>query len=70
MKFILIASALNLQVTYPNQTVCNQALDAVIKNDPTAMCIPAGEDESDAMFQKFFDIIKELQKNQVDQTGI
>lgn len=70
MKFILIATALNLQITYPNENICNVALDAVKEKDTTAFCIPAGEDQSDATFRKFFDLIQELQKNQVDQTGI
>ena len=69
MKFILIATALNLQMTYPDETVCKKALDSVQKNDATAMCIPAGEDQSDAMMQKFLNMVKELQK-QVDQKRI
>ena len=41
MKFILIATALNLQFMYPSQEVCNIALDMVKEQDPKAICIPA-----------------------------
>ena len=61
MKFILIAAALNLQMTYPNQEVCQQALDTVIKQDPKAICIPKGEDKSEDMFNQFFKMVDKLQ---------
>lgn len=65
MKFILIATALNLQITYPNENICNVALDAVKKHDNAAFCIPAGEDESDKMFERFKGMII-LHKKMVD----
>ena len=52
MKFILIASALNLQLTYPTEDICNVALDAVKQKDSDAFCIPAPEDHIDQLAQK------------------
>ena len=65
MKFILIATALNLQVTYPDETICKVALDAVKKHDTAAFCIPAGEDHVDAMVEKFQGLMI-IQKKMVD----
>jgi len=53
MKFILIATALNLQMAYPDENICNVALDAVKKHDAGAFCIPAGEDHIDSFVEKF-----------------
>ena len=53
MKFILIATALNLQITYPDENICNVALNAVKKHDADAFCIPAGEDHVDSLVEKF-----------------
>ena len=33
MKWLLISAALNLQITYPSETVSNQALDQVKGQD-------------------------------------
>ena len=67
MKFLLIATALNLQLLYPSETVCNQALEKLKEQDPKAICIPAGQpvDDVDRFFQGFFDMIIKLdEKNQ------
>ena len=67
MKFLLIATALNLQLLYPSETVCNQALEKLKEQDPKAVCIPAGQpvDDVDRFFQSFFDMIINLdEKNQ------
>ena len=67
MKFLLIATAMNLQLLYPSETVCNQALEKLKEQDPKAICIPAGQpvDEVDRFFQSFFDMIIKLdEKNQ------
>jgi hypothetical protein len=66
MKFILIAAALNLQMTYPDQAVCQQALDTVIKQDPNAICIPKGEDKNDDMFNQFFKMVEKMQNLEQD----
>ena len=61
MKFILIAAAMNLQMTYPSEDVCKQALDIVKEQDPKAICIPKGEDKSEDMFNQFFKMVDKLQ---------
>lgn len=65
MKFILVAAALNLQVTYPSDEVCQKALDRVLKNDPAAFCIPAGEDQTDQVFNRFFNLIKKIESTNI-----
>jgi hypothetical protein len=62
MKFLLIATALNLQLLYPSETICKQALDELKEQDPKAVCIPAGQpvDDVDRFFQSFFDMIIKL----------
>jgi len=52
MKFILIATALNLQLTYPSEDICNVALDAVKQKDSDAFCIPAPVDHVDELAEK------------------
>ena len=67
MKFLLIATALNLQLLYPSEDVCKQALEGLKEQDPKAVCIPAGQpvDDVDRFFQSFFDMIIKLdEKNQ------
>ena len=67
MKFLLIATAMNLQLLYPSETVCNQALEKLKQQDPKAICIPEGQpvDDVDRFFQGFFDMIIKLdEKNQ------
>ena len=61
MKFILIAAAMNLQMTYPSEDICKQALDIVKEQDPKAICIPKGEDKSEDMFNQFFKMVDKLQ---------
>jgi len=65
MKFLLIAAALNLNITYPNADVCEKALETVLKNDPTAICIPAGEDKATRSLNSFIDLVKQLQDETV-----
>ena len=58
---------MNLQLLYPSETVCNQALEKLKEQDPKAICIPAGQpvDDVDRFFQGFFDMIIKLdEKNQ------
>ena len=52
MKFILIATALNLQLTYPSEDICNVALESVQKKDADAFCIPAPVDHVDEVAQR------------------
>jgi len=65
MKFLLIATALNLQMTYPSEEVCQKALEQVKQNDPTAMCIPAGEDRLDHTLDRFLNLVQNLQSQSV-----
>ena len=73
MKFLLIATALNLQLIYPSEKVCNMALDELKEQDPKAVCIPAGEqpvDRANEMFLGFIDMIKKLEEtNQKNLTN-
>jgi len=77
MKFLLIAAALNLQVVYTDIDTCNQASASIQKAGYEALCIPKGEDfkfteqssQMDMMFDKFLNMIKELQKLETKQEG-
>ena len=68
MKFILIAAALNLQMTYPDEAVCKQALAEVIKQDSKAICIPKGESKEADMFDQFFKMVDKLNAQQYNNT--
>ena len=73
MNFVLLATAINLEITYPNQEVCELALERVKTQDQSAFCIPAGINENDAVFDNMLDMVKKLQaleKKTVDQSGI
>ena len=73
MKFILIATAMNLQLVYPSQEVCNTALEQIKEQDPKAICIPAPEqsvDRANQMFESFIQMIKKLEEtNQKNLTN-
>jgi|GEM_PF-3325810 len=77
MKFLLIAAALNLQVVYGDLDTCNKASEAIKTAGHEAICIPKGEDfrfteqssQMDMMFDKFLNMIKELQKLETKQEG-
>ena len=70
MKWLLISVALNIQMTYPDQGVCNQALEQVKTQDMNAICIPKGEDKMDSqmnsVFNNFLGLVKELQKMELN----
>ena len=70
MKWLFISAALNLQITYPSETVCNQALDQVKGQDMSAICIPAGENKMEtqmnSVFTNFLGLVQELQKMELD----
>ena len=73
MKWILISAALNLQITYPDQNICNQALEQVKGQDMSAICIPAGENkidtQMDSIFSNFLSLVKELQKMELENSN-
>ena len=62
MKFILIATAMNLQLAYSSQEICNKALDIIKAQDPKAVCIPAGEQPIETMMESFFNMVKRLEE--------
>ena len=61
MKYILIALAFNLQITYPDLEVCQEARDILRAEAPLGqagniLCIPArfiSEDEQKDLFETF-----------------
>ena len=55
MKWLLISVALNIQMTYPDQNVCNQALEQVKTQDMNAICIPKGEEKMDSQMNSLDD---------------
>lgn len=64
MKFLLIATAMNLQLIYPTAEVCNTALEEIKAQDPKAICIPAPEqsvDRANQIFESFIEMIKKLE---------
>ena len=65
MKFILIASALNLQLTYPSEDICNVALESVQKQDAEAFCIPDPVDHVDELAEKMQGLMM-IHKKMVD----
>ena len=70
MKYILIALAFNLQSTYPDLEVCQEARDILRAEAPLGqagniLCIPAGVEEEkvdkvDRMFNSFIDLVIKL----------
>ena len=73
MNFILLATAINLEITYPSQEICELALERVKTQDQSAFCIPAGINENDAVFNNMLDMVKKLQTLEdktVDQPDI
>jgi|MEHZ01.4.fsa_nt_MEHZ011275653.1_3 transcriptional regulator NrdR family protein len=61
LKYILLSTVMQLNITYPSADVCNAALEHVLKNDSTAICIPAGIDKHNDMMNNFMKMVQELQ---------
>ena len=57
---MLISLMLNGPITYTDENLCRVALKEVKTQDSSAICIPAGENEQDQMFDKFLDMINRL----------
>lgn len=68
MKYLLLSAMFSLNVEYADLSTCEQALEQVSKHDDKAICIPAGKEKSDVMFEKFLGLIQKLdnQKAQTD----
>jgi hypothetical protein len=62
LKTILISTVMGLNITYPSMDVCKQALDQVQPHDPKAICLPAGENKQQQMFNNFFSMVEKLKK--------
>ena len=60
MKWMLISLMLNGPITYTDENLCRVALKEVKTQDSSAICIPAGENEQDQMFDKVLDMINRL----------
>ena len=67
LKTILLSSVMGLNITYPSMDVCKQALAQVQPHDAKAICLPAGENKQDAMFNNFFEMVKKLKKMEQEQ---
>ena len=69
MKWLLIASAMNLQLTYGDEASCRSAQSELKQEIPSAICIPAGEEHNISQVdhildkvEKFLDIVIEKQE--------
>jgi|TARA_Y200000002_G_scaffold372869_1_gene371201 hypothetical protein len=60
MKYLLLSAVFSLNVEYADLTTCQTALEQVSKHDEKAICIPAGKEKSELMFEKFLSIIQKL----------
>jgi|TARA_B100001964_G_C14215196_1_gene592410 hypothetical protein len=76
MQYLLIAAALNLNVIYADLDTCNVAKFEIERAGHQALCIPKGKDyrfteksnQMDTMFDKFLELVKELQKMEHSHT--
>ena len=67
MKALLIVAALNMQMTYDDMSVCEQAQAELTKNSIQSICLPKGKDtRTDDMFNTFMEMIVEIQKLQAE----
>jgi hypothetical protein len=60
MKYLLLSAVFSLNVEYADLTTCQTALEQVSKHDEKAICIPAGKEKSELMFEKFLSLIQKL----------
>ena len=60
MKYLLLSAVFSLNVEYADLTTCQTALEQVSTHDEKAICIPAGKEKSELMFEKFLSIIQKL----------
>ena len=67
LKTILISSVMGLNITYPSMDISKQALAQVQPHDAKAICLPAGENKQDAMFNSFFKMVKKLEAMKKEQ---
>ena len=60
MKYLLLSAVFSLNVEYADLNTCQTALEQVSKHDEKAICIQAGKEKSELMFEKFLSIIQKL----------
>jgi hypothetical protein len=60
MKYLLLSAVFSLNVEYADLTTCQTALEQVSKHDEKAICIPAGKEKSELVFEKFLSLIQKL----------
>tara|TARA_B100001057_G_scaffold325368_1_gene325586 strand:+ start:2875 stop:3075 length:201 start_codon:yes stop_codon:yes gene_type:complete len=65
MKYLLLSAVFSLNVEYADLTTCQTALEQVSKHDEKAICIPAGKEKSELMFEKFLSIIQKLDNQKI-----
>ena len=54
MKFLLIASALNLELVYNDKDTCKLAAEEIMRaNNDSVICIPLGEDAGELRMRNF-----------------
>jgi len=62
MTYLLLSVALGLEMSYASKDVCQEALEQVRVHDAKAICIPAGKDKTNQMFDQFLNMVEQLQK--------
>tara|TARA_E500000178_G_C16654439_1_gene587835 strand:+ start:35 stop:235 length:201 start_codon:yes stop_codon:yes gene_type:complete len=65
MKYLLLSAVFSLNVEYADLNTCQTALEQVSKHDEKAICIPAGKEKSELMFEKFLSIIQKLDNQKI-----
>ena len=66
MKYLLISALFSLNVEYASLDTCKEALTQVQQHDKQAICIPAGKDKGDQMFNKFLGMVQSIQQMNLD----
>ena len=71
MKWMLITMMLSNPVVYTNEATCEVARMRLADMDQQAVCIPAGQtvSESDAMFDKFFNMVEKMHQMEQEKTS-
>ena len=59
MKWLLIASALNLNVSYDTESTCRKAQEEIVNtySDVKVICIPAGMSQTEADIRSFLSML-------------
>ena len=59
MKWLLIATALNLNVSYDTESTCRKAQEEIVNtySDVKVICIPAGMSQTEADIRSFLSML-------------